>query len=816
MWHILTQILEGLAYVHKSGIVHRDLKPDNIFIADGNKVKIGDFGLARPGEMNLLPTNRDVNDPGGQGHHSAASAGTHFYMAPELRTFVAGKYDQKVDMYAMGIILFEMNYRFGSDAERYHLLTQVRTKAITLPKEMQLPDKANQAQIITTLLTHEPKERPSSMEVLEGGLIPTYIVNDPTRNTVETITTDPKIMEVVFDHQAKHGFTTAQNYNFDDDLKMAHGETLRAKMNVKEILTAVFRRHGALESERSILLPPSDFEKDKAAVRLMTIGGRVVQLPHDLTLPNARILAKNKNLDRHTFTFGHTYRHVAGNMHPTTYGEVNYNLVSLNGLDLALREAEIFKVVDELSEVFPIFDRKSVVININHANILDAMMKYSEIPEDKWAVVKNLLGSYSHLPTQQSKLRTTLREPGIDLSSENVDKLMKFDFRGPLEEAMKKIRNILGEISQELDPTFRHLEALWTYAKRFQVRSTLYICPFSAVNHELYGGNMLFQCLDESSKQKMLIAVGGRYDRLVQEHRAGTQNADCHVVGFQMDWENIVNTWQNLRSSEAKVGKKVKQYYRDEEQVTSLNRIPKRCEVLVDSYHANILRTMGIDIVQELWMANISAELVIDSEIPEGQSGHSQGKDEQYNYVVNLKQDDTLKVRDLAANEEESMRHAELVPWLQAQIRERERLAGHAPPSRAPQSRAVQDTELGQSVVHVLQAQTKSKKFNRAKVEKEAQAALRESTQALSSAPILAVEMNKELFEALRSTRFGDAESWKKFVQSAPVDTRKYLGDLHGDLQQKAAEMKVGNKLCFLFNFRSKASIVIDLGGETK
>jgi len=43
---LLTQILEGLAYVHKQHLIHRDLKPNNIFLDKGLNVKLGDFGLA--------------------------------------------------------------------------------------------------------------------------------------------------------------------------------------------------------------------------------------------------------------------------------------------------------------------------------------------------------------------------------------------------------------------------------------------------------------------------------------------------------------------------------------------------------------------------------------------------------------------------------------------------------------------------------------------------------------------------------------------------------------------------------------------------
>ncbi|KAL9044807.1 MAG: hypothetical protein Q9214_002082 [Letrouitia sp. 1 TL-2023] len=61
-WRLLRQILQGLAYIHAASIVHRDLKPENIFIDINNNVRIGDFGLARPGDSQ--PTIKAIDSRG--------------------------------------------------------------------------------------------------------------------------------------------------------------------------------------------------------------------------------------------------------------------------------------------------------------------------------------------------------------------------------------------------------------------------------------------------------------------------------------------------------------------------------------------------------------------------------------------------------------------------------------------------------------------------------------------------------------------------------------------------------------------------------
>ncbi len=87
----LREIAKGLSYLHDCGIVHRDLKPANIFYENGY-VKIGDYGLSKA-------INAD--------HHQSqtVTVGTVHYMAPEVG---AGKYDRSIDIYAMGVVLYEM------------------------------------------------------------------------------------------------------------------------------------------------------------------------------------------------------------------------------------------------------------------------------------------------------------------------------------------------------------------------------------------------------------------------------------------------------------------------------------------------------------------------------------------------------------------------------------------------------------------------------------------------------------------------------------------------------------------------------------
>jgi hypothetical protein len=81
----------AVAYLHDHGVVHRDLKPANIFLENGT-VKVGDYGLSK-----FISSSR--------GSAQTQSVGTVHYMAPEIST---GNYNRQIDIYAAGIILYEM------------------------------------------------------------------------------------------------------------------------------------------------------------------------------------------------------------------------------------------------------------------------------------------------------------------------------------------------------------------------------------------------------------------------------------------------------------------------------------------------------------------------------------------------------------------------------------------------------------------------------------------------------------------------------------------------------------------------------------
>lgn len=152
---IAVQLARALAYAHAHGVAHRDLKPENVLVTSGGTVKLFDFGIA------LLTGARRVT-----WRWLNNGAGTPDYMAPEQ---IQGKRgDERTDVYALGIMLYEMlsgQVPFGGDN---HLA--VMQQAMNAPppplrsRRKDVPDWL--AAVVHRAIRKDPEERYQHMAEL--------------------------------------------------------------------------------------------------------------------------------------------------------------------------------------------------------------------------------------------------------------------------------------------------------------------------------------------------------------------------------------------------------------------------------------------------------------------------------------------------------------------------------------------------------------------------------------------------------------------------------------------------------------------------
>ena len=156
------QIAEGLDAAHRAGVIHHDIKPENIMVMAGSRteVKLMDFGIA-----NVTDTN--------QGTHLTSQGmlvGTPAYMAPER--IEAGQADERADIYAFGILLYEMltgDVPFSGQTPAAMLIKHLQAVPPPL-REIRTAIPAWLEALVLQTLEKDPNERPSGMREIAQAL----------------------------------------------------------------------------------------------------------------------------------------------------------------------------------------------------------------------------------------------------------------------------------------------------------------------------------------------------------------------------------------------------------------------------------------------------------------------------------------------------------------------------------------------------------------------------------------------------------------------------------------------------------------------
>lgn len=154
---IAASVAEGLAVAHEQGIVHRDVKPGNIMVLPDGRVKIMDFGIARP----LEPTVKT---------QTGLLLGSPQYMSPEQ--IVGQPFDHRADIFSLGLVLYEMltGSRPFAGEDLGELTFKVANMAATPPSHIvrSLPPVVDL--IVARALKKKPAERYASASELAADL----------------------------------------------------------------------------------------------------------------------------------------------------------------------------------------------------------------------------------------------------------------------------------------------------------------------------------------------------------------------------------------------------------------------------------------------------------------------------------------------------------------------------------------------------------------------------------------------------------------------------------------------------------------------
>eukprot|EP01119_Soliformovum_irregulare_P007838 TRINITY_DN2036_c0_g1_i2.p1 TRINITY_DN2036_c0_g1~~TRINITY_DN2036_c0_g1_i2.p1 ORF type:complete len:737 (-),score=215.94 TRINITY_DN2036_c0_g1_i2:67-2277(-) len=123
---------QAMAFIHAKGIIHRDLKCSNLLIADNQKIKVCDFGMARLTESD--PKKRMMA-------YAMTICGTDEYMAPEV--IMGDEYNESADVFSFGMCLYEIitrripQQRAAKDQYRFPTSLYLKYKPDTTPSKLE-------------------------------------------------------------------------------------------------------------------------------------------------------------------------------------------------------------------------------------------------------------------------------------------------------------------------------------------------------------------------------------------------------------------------------------------------------------------------------------------------------------------------------------------------------------------------------------------------------------------------------------------------------------------------------------------------------
>ncbi|KAF9527861.1 other/PEK/GCN2 protein kinase [Crepidotus variabilis] len=802
-WRLFQQIVDALAHMSTLGILHRDIKLANIFIDAKGDCKVGDFGLATSSLAAVEPTNlAPLHRPADQ--DMTLEVGTRLYIAPEVQSRKRrGPRDHsKADMYSLGIVFFEMNFKFNTGAERIAVLEDIRKPAILFPLGWD-QTRIRQREIIIWLLQHDPVKRPNALELSQSQLLPARLEDEYFKGALRLMAKpESQHHQTVLATLFKQPPRPSRAFIYDVDAEQPDYAVLNDI--VKDRLSKIFHLHGAVDSEPPLLTPIMDVEEEKSQATFIDPHGDIVALPNNILVPFARLAARGetKRIKRYHITNVFRPNSVAG--HPKFWKAAVFDIISPDlTMGPVAAAAELISVANDCLDSFPNLSQH-YDIHISHSKIVEIMM--NRIPGDARSGVIDTIQLPKSTPAQKRALLSKR-----NLSRITIDEIeLLAEVAKDADEIMIRLERTSPALATLLAPLIKDISSTIQFAQSAGVSRTIFFHPLMLGNHHTHFKDGVLVEVVRRSKNSDVLAAGGRYDNLINRfHPAKQKPEPVCALAIQIAVEKITSALASYQASSLKTLVK--------EDRSFGFWSPRRCDVYIVSYHPGYLQER-LEVAAYLWQHNISADLMYESGLPDAE--HENHLDicarEGILFTVyprprsgrNLP---AFKVKSTLKGTEVDLSRQELVGWLHSQIAEQKRIdatttgVANALSEVSVDTGALAKEPSGMTDVQLVLPDTKKrgKQVKQIFTEKayEKASAIKGALQA--NMPVLAVDVTQAHFEAMLRTPawISDEESWKAMAASYP-NPPGYSG-YHQSIREAVQKRKSeGNVYVLLFAVR--------------
>ncbi|XP_030299750.1 eIF-2-alpha kinase GCN2 [Sparus aurata] len=609
LWRLFREILDGLAYIHQQGMIHRDLKPVNIFLDSQDHVKIGDFGLATDHPANVAAGVFEVEESGSvvmpkpdPTGNMTGMVGTALYVSPEVQGNTKATYNQKVDLFSLGIILFEMSYRpMTTGAERISVLSLLRVEPISFPEDFAAYEQGTQRKVTEWLLKHDPALRPTALELLKSELLPPpqmeeSELHEVLQHTMANI--NGKSYRTMVGQLFAQNTTPVMDYTYDIDLHKGSFSFNSAKLqqHVHETITRIFKKHGAVRLQTPLFLPRNRKLYDGSEVAcFMDHSGMLVTLPYDLRMAFARFVGRNNITHLKRYSIERVFRpRKLDRAHPRELMECAFDIITpvTNSL---LPDAETIYTISEIVQEFPGLQERNYNIYLNHTSLLKAILLHSGVPEDKLSQAANIL--CDAMSEKLTRREVEAKFCNFSLSTNSLQTLYKYiEQKGNLQDLAPLLISLTKQktaVTQLAKQGLKDLEEVTVLLRKLGVKLQV-VVNLGLVYKVQHHSGVIFQFVAFIRKRKRIVpdivAAGGRYDHLIPEFRGPAPTVPVpSAVGASVALDKVCAAMANM------------------EEPPSVSS----CDALVVPVgHSSMSR--AINVVQKLWSSGVSADIAYD------------------------------------------------------------------------------------------------------------------------------------------------------------------------------------------------------------